>query len=147
MTMRLSFVLLLLVAGAAAADTSADLVRLEEKLTDALQRSNADALDALWADDLVWIGLNGKRSSKAEQLAGMKVQAAAPGSVPAVVGVVNKDVNVRVYGESAVVTVRSTWTMRTADGERVSDYVATHVWNERGGQWRLVSAHISRVAP
>jgi len=54
---------------------------------------------------------------------------------------------VRVYGESAVVTVLSAWTVRTADGERASDYLATHVWNERGGQWRLVSAHISRVAP
>jgi len=145
--MRLLLRLFLLFAGAAAADTTADLVQLEQKLTDALQRSDVDAVAALWADDLVWIGLSGKRSSKAEQLAGMKAQATAPGSAPAVVGVVNKDVNVRVYGETAVVTVVSTWTMRTADGQRTSDYLATHVWNERAGQWRLVSAHISRVAP
>ena len=145
--MRLLFIPLLLVAGAGVADTTADLVGLEQRLTDALQRSDVDAVAALWADDLVWIGLSGKRSSKAEQLAGMKAQAAAPGSAPAVVGVVNKDVKVRVYGESAVVTVLSSWTIRTAEGERASDYLATHVWNERGGQWRLVSAHISRVAP
>ena len=145
--MRLLFILSLLAAGVVAADTTADVVQLEQKLTDALQRSDVDAVAALWADDLVWIGLSGKRSSKAEQLAGMKAQAAAPGSAPAVVGVVNKDVNVRVYGETAVAIVLSTWTVRTPDGERASDYLATHVWNERGGQWRLVSAHISRVAP
>jgi len=145
--MRLLFILSLLAAGVAAADTTADVVQLEQKLTDALQRSDVDAVAALWADDLVWIGLSGKRSSKAEQLAGMKAQAAAPGSAPAVVGVVNKDVNVRVYGETAVAIVLSTWTVRTPDGERASDYLATHVWNERGGQWRLVSAQISRVAP
>ena len=145
--MRLLFIPLLLVAGAVVADTTADLVGLEQRLTDALQRSDVEAVAALWADDLVWIGLSGKQSSKAEQLAGIKAQAAAPGSAPAVVDVVNKDVKVRVYGESAVVTVLSTWTIRTAEGERASDYLATHVWNERGGQWRLVSAHISRVAP
>lgn len=145
--MRLLFIPLLLVAGAVVADTTADLVGLEQRLTAALQRSDVDAVAALWADDLVWIGLSGKRSSKAEQLAGIKAQAAAPGSAPAVVDVVNKDVKVRVYGESAVVTVLSSWTIRTAEGERASDYLATHVWNERGGQWRLVAAHISRVAP
>ena len=145
--MRYSLFVLLLVAGLAAADTIADLVTLEQKLTDALQRSDVDALAALWADDLVWIGLSGKASTKAEQLAGMKTQASASESAPAVVGVVNKDVKVRLYGESAVVTVLSTWTTRTVDGERASSYLATHVWHERGGQWRLVSAHISRVAP
>ena len=145
--MRVLFILLLLAAGAAAADTTADLVGLEQKLTDALQRSDVDAVAALWADDLVWIGLNGKRSSKAEQLAGIKAQSATAGSAPAVIGVANKDVKVRTYGESAVATVLSTWTVRSAEGERASDYLATHVWNERGGQWRLVSAHISRVAP
>ncbi len=77
----------------------------------------------------------------------MRAQTSTPGSTPAVIGVVNKDVKVRIYGESAVVTVLSTWTIRTAAGERASDYLATHVWNERGGEWRLVSAHISRVAP
>jgi uncharacterized protein (TIGR02246 family) len=145
--MRLLFIPLLLVAGVVVADTTADLVGLEQRLTDALQRSDVEAVAALWADDLVWVGLSGKQSSKAEQLAGIKAQAAAPGSAPAVVDVVNKDVKVRVYGESAVVTVLSSWTIRTAEGERASDYLATHVWNERGGQWRLVSAHISRVAP
>ena len=144
--MRRLSMFLLLVAGSAAADTTADLVTLEQKLTSALQRSDVDAVAPLWADDLVWIGLSGKPSTKAEQLAGMKSQAATA-AAPAVVGVVNKDVKVRLFGKTAVVTVLSTWTTRTADGERASNYLATHVWNERGGQWRLVSAHISRVAP
>ena len=138
-----SSALLLVVCVAAAADPVRELTALEQKLTDALVRSDAATVDALWADDLVWIGLNGKPSSKAEQLASMKGQAAtAPSSVSAT----NKDVEVRLYGSTAVVTVRSTWTTRTDAGERASDYIATHVWSERGGRWRLVSAHISRVA-
>jgi uncharacterized protein (TIGR02246 family) len=145
--MRVFFLFaLLLSAGTAAPDTAADLVGLEQRLTDALQRSDVDTVAELWADDLVWIGLSGKRSSKAEQIAGMKAQPATQASAPSAVSVVNKDVKVRMYGEAAVVTVLSTWTVRVADGERVSDYLATHVWSKRAGQWRLVSAHISRVA-
>src|SRR3954451_8855981 len=110
MRVLLGLSVLLLIVGVARADTTADLIALEQQLTDALQRSDAGVVAALWAEDLVWVGLSGKRSSKAEQLAGMQAQAATSGSAPAVVRVVNKDVAVRVYGESAVVTVLSTWT-------------------------------------
>ena len=143
--MRFLLSALLLLCTAAAADTTQDLIALEQKLTDALVRSDVAAVDALWADDLVWVGLNGKPQTKAEQLAGMRAQ--APASSPSAVSAANKDVKVRLYGDAAVVTVRSTWTTRTAEGERASDYLATHVWSRRAGEWRLVSAHISRVAP
>src|SRR5881396_1668123 len=125
--------LLLFSAAATAADRTEQLIGIEQKLTDALTRSDADAVAALWADDLVWIGLNGKSSTKAEQLAGMKAAAAAP----SVASVVNKDVKVRLYDRSAVVTVLSTWTTRGPAGERATDYVATHIWREQRGQWRL----------
>ncbi len=144
--MRVVVCALLLVGAAAAgaADQTEVLIGIEQKLTDALTRSDADTVSALWADDLVWIGLNGKSSTKAEQLAGMKAQ--APAAAPSVVSVANKDVKVRRYDRSAVVTVLSTWTTRGPAGDRATDYVATHVWREQRGQWRLVAAHISRVA-
>jgi uncharacterized protein (TIGR02246 family) len=141
--MRCLLIALLLAGTAAAADPTRDLAALEQRMTGALARSDAAAIEALWADDLVWVGLNGKLATKAEQLEGMKAQAPAPNALYAT----NTDVKIRLYGQTAVVIVRSTWTTRTADGERASDYLATHVWNERRGQWRLVSAHISRVAP
>ena len=143
--MRFVLAALLVLSAAAAADTTQDLVLVEQKLTDALFHSDAEAVSALWADDLVWIGLNGKSSTKAEQLAGMKAQAPAT-AAPSVVSVTNKDVKVRLYDRSAVVTVLSTWTTRGPAGERATDYVATHVWREQRGRWRLVAAHISRVA-
>jgi uncharacterized protein (TIGR02246 family) len=142
--MRFLLCVLLLGACSAGADATQDLIGLEQKLTEALERSDVGTLAALWADDLVWIGLSGKLSSKAEQLAGMTASASA--AAPSVVSVANKDVTVRLYERSAVVTVSTTWTTRTSAGERTTDYIATHVWNERSGQWRLVSAHISRVA-
>jgi uncharacterized protein (TIGR02246 family) len=142
--MRYLLIALLLAGTAAAADPTRDLAALEQRMTAALARSDAAAIEALWADDLVWVGLNGKLATKAEQLEGMKAQAPTP--APNALYATNTDVKVHLYGQTAVVIVHSTWTTRTADGERASDYVATHVWNERRGQWRLVAAHISRVA-
>jgi uncharacterized protein (TIGR02246 family) len=142
--MRFIVCALWLVAAAAGADTTQDLIGIEQRMTDALARSDARAVAELWSDDLVWIGLSGKTSSKAEQLAGMKPP--APGEAPSIVAVTNNDVKVRLYDKSAVVTVLSTWTTRAPAGERATDYVATHVWREQGGKWQLVTAHVSRVA-
>jgi ketosteroid isomerase-like protein len=122
------------------------IVRLEQQLTDALSRSDSRTVDALWADDLVWVGPNGRTSSKAEQLAGMG-SAATPGT-PAALTATNKKVDVRIYGTTAVVTVTSTWVNTQAQTpSKDMDYVATHVWNHTGGGWRLVAAHISRLVP
>jgi uncharacterized protein (TIGR02246 family) len=123
------------------ADTKQDLIRLEQQMTDALVRSDAQAIETFWADDLVWIGINGKASSRAEQLAGMKTP--APANAPTL-SAKNNEMNVRVYGDTAVVTVYSTWTSRSESAESKSEYTATHVWRKQRGKWKLVSAHISR---
>ncbi|HUL81235.1 MAG TPA: nuclear transport factor 2 family protein, partial [Gammaproteobacteria bacterium] len=75
--MRCLLIALLLAGTAAAADPTRDLAALEQRMTGALARSDAAAIEALWADDLVWVGLNGKLATKAEQLEGMKAQAPA----------------------------------------------------------------------
>ena len=145
MTSRQFFLLLtavLFTTTTVLSDAAQDLIRLEQQMTDALIRSDAQAIETLWADDLVWIGINGKTSSKAEQLAGMK--ASAPSSAPAL-SAKNNEMKVRIYGDTALVMVRSTWTTRTESLESKSDYTATHVWRKQRGKWKLVSAHISRA--
>jgi len=145
MTSRQFFLLLtavLVTTSTVLSDAAQDLIRLEQQMTDALVRSDAQAIETLWADDLVWIGINGKTSSKAEQLAGMK--APAPSSAPAL-SAKNNEMKVRIYGDTALVMVRSTWTTRTESLESKSDYTATHVWRKQRGKWKLVSAHISRA--
>ena len=141
--MRAVFLSLVFVASTASADANQDLIALERSLSAALARSDADTVDSLWADDLVWIGLSGRVSSKQEQLANMKVPTSA--GAPRVTTVTNKDVKVRLYDKSAVVTVLSSWTILGQNGERATDYLATHVWTEQNGRWVLVSAHVSRV--
>jgi len=124
-----------------AGDAKQEIVHLEQQLTEALSRSDARAVDALWADDLVWVGPTGRSSSKAEQLAGMRAAAAS-----SALTATNKRIDVRIYGTTAVTTVTSTWaSTRAGSGGKHTDYTATHVWNRTGDGWRLVAAHISRL--
>ena len=136
---------LVLVTTFAAQAPEQELIRLEQQLTEALARYDKPTVERLWADDLVFVGLNGKASSKLERLAGLNAPSST--SVATVTAATNDDVKVRLYGQTAVVTLRSTWITRTDNGETREPYMTTHVWVRRNNTWQLVSAHVSRVTP
>jgi uncharacterized protein (TIGR02246 family) len=122
-----------------------EVVGLEQQLLDALVRSDTRTIASLWADDLAFVGTNGKTSSKAQRLAGMT---RPPTSSDATVSsATNDDVKVRLYGQTAVVTLVSTWTTRAGNGEFSNRYMTTHVWVKQRGRWLLVSAHVSNIVP
>ena len=133
--------LLLCVHVSVAAGSVQKILDLEEQLTAALSHSDADVVDTLWDDDLVWIGINGKSYSRMERLAVMK----SPGRAASNLATTNKHVDVRIYGQTAVVTVQSVWASHTELGDTSTDYIATHVWHRQSGKWRLISAHISKL--
>jgi len=116
------------------------LVELERQLSDALVKQDAAVLDRLWSNDLVFTFPNGKVSSKAERLAGQK-----PSDQPSQSSNLNDQVKVYLYGNTAVVTVLSTWRGKAGTQEYSDQYQATHVWVKQPGRWQLVAAHVSQV--
>jgi hypothetical protein len=50
---------------------------------------------------------------------------------------------IRVYGDTAVATVLSTW--RAAEAATGDQYQATHVWVKQQGRWRMVAAHVAQL--
>ena len=136
--------LMLFALRALAGDPVQELIQIEQRLTDALVRLDVRTVDNLWSDDLVFIGLNGKPATKAERLSQMKIPP-APSDIT-VTAAVNDEVKVRVYGQTAVVTLLATWKTRGNNRESSDRYMTTHVWNKQRGQWRLVSAHVTRLA-
>jgi len=136
---------LLFAAQPIAQDAVQEVTQIEQELTDALTRSDIKVIDRLWADDLVFITLAGRPVSKQQRLAGITAPAAA--SAATVASVTNDDVKVRVFAETAVVTLLSTWTTKANDRESRDRYMTTHVWVRERGQWRLTLAHVSRVMP
>jgi ketosteroid isomerase-like protein len=118
------------------------LIELERQLSDALVREDAAVLDRLWSNDLVFTFPNGKVSNKAQRLAGQK-----PAAQPSQSGseTSNDEVKVYLYGNTAVVTVLSTWRGKANNQENSSQFQATHVWVKQEGRWQLVAAHVSPV--
>jgi ketosteroid isomerase-like protein len=130
----------LALAPCCASADEASFVRLEERLSTALAAYDIKAVDALWDDDFVFVWPSGKRSSKAERLAGL----ARPGE-PGPRLVSHNDSVDTVYEDEhmAVVLVRSTWMM---NGKAVgSSFLATHVWIRRGDRWRLLAAQVAQI--
>ena len=118
------------------------LIELERQLSDALVREDARVLDRLWSNDLVFTFPNGKVSNKAERLAGQKPAAQAPQSESKTI---NDEVKVSLYGNTAVVTVLSTWSGKANNEAYRSQFQATHVWVKQEGRWQLMAAHVSPV--
>jgi ketosteroid isomerase-like protein len=118
------------------------LIELERQLSDALVKEDARVLDRLWSNDLVFTFPNGKVSNKAQRLAGQKPAAQPPQSESKTI---NDEVKVYLYGNTAVVTVLSTWSGKANNEAYSSQFQATHVWVKQEGRWQLVAAHVSPV--
>jgi len=121
-------------------DTERQLIELERQMSDALVRQDAAVLNRLWSNDLVFTFPNGKISNKAQRLAGQKPSAESSQSSNT-----NDQVKVYVYGNTAVVTVLSTWRGKAGTQEYSDQYQATHVWAKQRGRWQPVAAHVSQL--
>jgi hypothetical protein len=116
-----------------------ELIELERQLSEALARQEASVLDRLWSETLVFTFPNGQISNKAQRLAAQR-----PSADPNRLTNRNEEVKVHLYGNSAVVTVRSRWVDKTGT-QQGDPYQATHVWVKQSGRWQLVAAHVSQV--
>jgi len=116
------------------------LIELERQLSDALVKQDAKILDRLWSNDLIFTFPNGKVSTKAERLAGQKPSDQSSQSTNT-----NDQVKVYLYGNTAVVTVLSTWKGKAGTQEYSDQYQATHVWAKQQRRWQLVAAHVSQL--
>jgi ketosteroid isomerase-like protein len=121
-----------------------ELIELEHQLSDALVRQDAAVLDRLWSEDLVFTFPSGQVSSKAQRLAGQK-PSAQPSQSDSATSNINDQVKVHLYGNTAVVTVLSTWKGKAGGQDYSSQFQATHVWAKQQKRWRLVAAHVSQV--
>ncbi len=119
----------------------ATLTRLETNWNDAHVRGDAAALEQIFADDLIVVVPGMRLMTKADSLgmftAGrMKFDRYE-----------SSDTQVRVYGDTAIVTGRIRRT-RTMAGKTVDDdWRFTKVYLRRAGRWQVVSFHASNTAP
>jgi len=98
---------------------------------------DADVHERFWADDLVYTSSNGTRFGKRDITARFATEEADDAEDGPTVAYTGEDVNVQVFGTTAVVTFRLVGT--PGDGSTVSRYFNTGTFLKRNGEWRVVA--------
>ena len=111
--------------------------RLDDERIQAQVHADATALDRIYADDFIGVGPSGTVRTKPQVIADftshdLKFQS-----------ITTEEVQVRVYGNTAVETGRSTMTGQDKGKDVPRDTRFTRVWVKQQGRWRLVANHYS----
>lgn len=112
------------------------ILRLESEGREATLKNDIEANDRLLADNWVNVNPDGSITTKAKLLELLKA-----GSFK-ILSIENDEVLVRVYGDAAVVTGRSTSKRAGQGDDTVTRQVRfTRVYAKPQGRWQVVSAH------
>src|SRR5688572_22979736 len=121
----------------AQSDAEQKLKRLEDEWLSSYLRGDKQTFDRIVADDFTRTDESAKFATKAEERALVQ---APPASVNA--SLTNEDLQVRVYGDSAIVTGRI---VSKVQGSLSFQSRFTDTFIKRGGRWQVVARHYSRV--
>lgn len=114
---------------------------LEGQINATVVSGGLHVFERLLADDFTHTNQSGIFRTKAQWLANHK-----PGQSPYIAYGVD-DMNIRVYGDTAVVTARTTPKGRDSKGNSITgQYRYLRVWAKRDGQWRAVAFQGTRIA-
>lgn len=112
-----------------------EVLRLEREMMDAIRDRNMKALEPILSEDFVYRSPEGE-VGRADFLKNIN---AIPGRILSVEG---KDLRVRLFGETAVLTGVQLSVVRTDDGKELESLVAfTDIFVRRNRRWRLAFAH------
>jgi uncharacterized protein (TIGR02246 family) len=114
--------------------------QLLNELSAAVGKNDTAALDRIYADDYTIVTDTGDVMTKAERLAAMKSGDLKYESLTF------DDVNIRVYGNTAVATLRTTGKGQYKGQDISSQARATLALVKMKGRWQEVAAHTTRIA-
>ena len=110
------------------------LLRLNRDYIDSVQNGEVGRFDEILATDFRCSNPDGSLLDRA----GFLAQTERPVTIS---GLTEHDVEIRFFGEVAIIHARTSYTM--PDGKPGSGRY-TDVWARRNGRWLAVSAHVSR---
>jgi ketosteroid isomerase-like protein len=117
-----------------------ELIKLENEWADALVKHDWAFLDQILADDYIWTDPDGNVWTKAQFLASLK------SGEDVLTAAVADEIRVRVYGDVAVVTGRTTVKEQYKGKDISGQYQWTDMWvKDYAGRWQCVASHSSRA--
>ncbi len=117
-----------------------DLIDAHHSRIDALVAGDLEALSHIVGEDLVFVNANGRSMRRPE------IFAAFEAGTMAVQRIESSDIEVRLYGDTAILAYRALTTVQ--DGDSLIDGLTqnTCVFIHRDGRWQMVSQHQCGVA-
>jgi uncharacterized protein (TIGR02246 family) len=113
---------------------------LLDQYNDALLKKDADTLGQIWADDLSFVNLRGQLLSKKERIENIKTGATELKSAQVA------EKNVRIYGNTAVATLRVNIQGQYSGQEGSGSFRITTVWAKPRGTWQMVAVQMTPIA-
>jgi ketosteroid isomerase-like protein len=119
-----------------------ELIKLENRWNDAIVKHDWAFFDQILADDYISTDFDGNVGTKADFLEFLR------SGESVIASSIVDDMKVRIYGDTAVVTGRTTTVNEQYQGKDLSgQYRWTDTWVKYYlGRWRCVAEHISRIA-
>ena len=116
-----------------------EIRRVETEWGDAFERRDFATLDRIMADEYILTDPLGNVRGKTESLAALETNEVLFESTK------SDNVGVRINGDTAVVTGRSTFKGRYKGWSMAGQYQYTDVLVKRSGSWQAVSSHITAL--
>jgi ketosteroid isomerase-like protein len=118
------------------------LVELERQFLEAVRERNTDKLEAILANDFVYVAPRKRDLNRAEFISQTKASASEMEWLGA------EEMKIHMYGDVAVVTGLQNAQVRSQKGAlQSSDTAFTHVFRHRQGRWELALAFSGEVPP
>ena len=116
-----------------------ELMKLVKGWEQSVVKLDVAFMEGILADDYTWTDPTGKIHSKAEEIASIK------SGQGLVTSNVDDEVKIRVYGDAAVVTGRTTAKWIEKGKESSGQIRWTDTWIKRNGRWQCVADHVSNI--
>lgn len=118
-----------------------EILTLEEELTQMEMHLDVEALDRIYADDIMVTAPTGVCVDKPAVTTEVR-QAADKAKVERYD---KDDLKVRAYGETVVTSYRITAKARFEETEINAHFCITNVWLKREGRWQIVARHTANL--
>ena len=128
-----------------------EVLEQEGQLANAKRTLDLDAIDRIYADDLLLTGVLGEPTcSKSAVMDEMRRgiaerDAAKAGGTPFDTRTENEDTRVVALGDTAIANYRFVVTFKGPNLDVRRRYRTTNVWVKRGGRWQIVVTHMGFV--
>jgi ketosteroid isomerase-like protein len=131
--------------------TTDEILQQEEQLANAKRTLDLDAIDRIYADDLLLTGVLGdptcgKSAAIDEIRRGIAERdGAKAGGAQFETVTENEDTKVMAFGTTAIANYRFVVTVKGPNQDLRRRYRTTNVWVKRDGRWQIVAAHMAFV--